>query len=197
MFDENARKLLDELTSRVGLSRYQGALNLGDGSIPPESITVWLGSHAVLAVCFADPDHAAFDEATSGCVRWLADILDGWRHRRGRLFDGYLVMALRQPPEETQRAHLKQFELATNVCRRHVIWPEALGDWSRRISEIAVLGLPTAGTVTPPEIEVDLPDPAQQCLAWFSDSGANIVRVFEKLEVKAEAEAETEVNRAR
>jgi len=196
MFDTNLSELLDDYAKRVGLIQYQGESNIGEDLALPDMARVWFGHHAVLVVCLTDPEEAAFGAIGSACVRWLGEVLDRWRHQRGRLFDGYLVLALPQAPNENQRDRIKRFELEATICRRHIIWPEGNADWHRRVNEVTMLGLPTTGTVSPPNVDVELPIAAQQCLIWYGAPDANIGKVFGQLEAMAAKEAQAEVNRA-
>jgi hypothetical protein len=196
MFDDRLARLLDQQGERVGLTRTHEDPNSQPGLALPESAAIWSGQHAILVICPVEPESAAFIATAAACVRWLGDVLDGWRRRKGRLFDGYLVLALSEAATGGTVDYVKQFELDTRVCRRHVVWPDPDGTWMRRLAEVTVLGLPTAGAVAPPDGELGLPESARQCLSWYDAPNSNITRVFEQLEARIATEARSEVQRA-
>ncbi|WP_293678305.1 hypothetical protein [uncultured Phenylobacterium sp.] len=85
-------------------------------------------------------------EATDAGEAWLAEYLSEEEHRRGaRVVDGYLLVALPTAATEDCASLVRAIELSTQVCRKHVIWPDEAGDW-RRFDQVTVLGLPAGVT---------------------------------------------------
>jgi len=63
------------------------------------------------------------------------------------VIDGYLILVLPERPDEKLREFIRQIEMDTGVCRKHVVWPEDGASpeeiW-RRIFKVTVLGLPSS-----------------------------------------------------
>ncbi|MCJ2113450.1 hypothetical protein MKK64_19955 [Methylobacterium sp. E-025] len=128
---------LDMLSDQVGLSRveqlpagYTGAVD------PPEEAAFWVGTYAGLL--FWPVAEAGLAEAARAGQAWLDALLKADEDGQTPI-DGYLVLALASAPEpELVRA----LELSTQVCRKHVIWPDECEIGWRGLAAVGVLGLP-------------------------------------------------------
>tara|TARA_R110002072_G_scaffold70641_1_gene170387 strand:- start:383 stop:964 length:582 start_codon:yes stop_codon:yes gene_type:complete len=63
-------------------------------------------------------------------------------NRKGLIVDGYLILVLQKEPEIKIKDLVREMELNTKVCRKHVVWPmEGLAGLDR-LQFITVLSLP-------------------------------------------------------
>lgn len=107
---------------------------------------IWAGRYAQIALCIVK----------ECSIEKISDAKDGWQQKLDEslvrqeqanltVIDGYLILALPAPPDDSLRAHIREVEMDTFICRKHVVWPEQ-GDapeeiW-RRVFKVTVLGLP-------------------------------------------------------
>jgi hypothetical protein len=64
-------------------------------------------------------------------------------NKKGLIVDGYLIILLNQVPDEAAKEVVREVELDTRVCRKHIVWPLADGVSLDRLQFITVLSLPT------------------------------------------------------
>ncbi|MBZ9765515.1 hypothetical protein LB526_01905 [Mesorhizobium sp. CA6] len=124
----------------------------------PDGVSLWSGSYA--AVAFWPISEAQFTAQAGRAEAWFADYLFGEERRRNaRVVDGYLLLALDRPVEDTLLDAVRAVELSTQICRKHAVWPENDGVW-RRFDAVTVLGLPegvtsASGEPTWPVLDAD------------------------------------------
>lgn len=128
---------LDALSDQVGLSRVE-RLPVGQtGAVdPPEGAAFWAATYAGLL--FWPVDEAGLAEAARAGQAWLDALLKADEGGQTPI-DGYLVLALASAPE---RELVPAIELSTQVCRKHVIWPDDCEMGWRGLAAVGVLGLP-------------------------------------------------------
>ena len=104
------------------------------------------GRRSMRAVLFWPGEAERLGDVTTAAEAWLAEYLSNEEDRRGaRVVDGYLLVALPCAVEEEHASLVRGIELSTQVCRKHVIWPDDSGRW-RRLDGVTVLGLPAGVT---------------------------------------------------
>ncbi len=152
-----ARADLDILCQKVDL---QNILDLPSFEHAPLPIgtTLWSSEYAVLLFwpSFASDREGIVTEAAKA-QGWFDELLSfKEKEKRKKLIDGYLVLALPAAPEGEAKEEVRKLEISSQICRKHVVWPRAVGDknyneqaWMR-ISDVTVLGLPD---VTTTEVE--------------------------------------------
>lgn len=117
----------------------------------PEGSAVWLGRYAIVVLWPTEAGKLTGDATLAEA--WFADFLDAEEVRRNaRVVDGYLLLALHEKTDEGQASEVRSVELSTRICRKHVVWPEADGQWLR-FDGVTVLGLPPGVTSTSGEPE--------------------------------------------
>ena len=128
---------LDALCDQVALVRVRrlpaGAAVPVD---PPEGAAFWAATYARLL--FWPVAGAGLREAARTGEAWLDTVLKAEEGGRAPV-DGYLVLAQEAAPE---RALVREIELSTQVCRKHVIWPDSSEMGWRGLAAVGVLGLP-------------------------------------------------------
>ena len=159
---DGAREQLDTLCVAVGLTQAARFPKIDQQDAPPPGATLWQSAYAnvLLWPCQADCLGDIMGAAERG-QSWFDQVLSGEEaQRRGRVVDGYLVLALSQRPPTDTRDDIRRLELSSLICRKHLIWPSAAEDqdhipglW-RRVADVTVVGLP----------EVDVP--ATGALYW-------------------------------
>jgi hypothetical protein len=169
---------LDPLCAKVGLMRTRHFPNIAHAAIAPEGVALWASSYARLLLwpCPANTAVAVAAAASAG-QRWFDEVLvSGERATAGRPLDGYLVLALPEPPEDEAREDVRRLELSAQVCRKHLIWPSNTEDadhetvqW-RRVADVTVLGLPDAEIA--PGTELQWPSIDAEAKALWEDIDA-------------------------
>lgn len=152
---------VDLLCTNVGLKRLAQLPEFDHVAAAPDGVALWASTYARLLLwpCAAN-DMAAVDAAADVGQRWFDEVLvAGERHAGGHPIDGYLVLALPEPPEEEAREDVRRLELSSQVCRKHLIWPSKAEDpdhetvpW-RRVADVTVLGLPLAEVIPGAELQ--------------------------------------------
>jgi hypothetical protein len=134
------------------------------GAQLPHDAAVWRSAFALLAVCrVPDATRGALEEIRDITKRWVGETLRV-EQQRGRLMDGYLILALYSPPEDADQSLVQRIATSTDVCRKYVIWPHHDGSWDRQLSRVTTLGLPPLQPVVPTSGEIDLPRVAERAL---------------------------------
>ncbi|BBK44289.1 hypothetical protein STVA_43090 [Allostella vacuolata] len=151
---------LDALCIKVGLARIVQLSDLKAAAVP-DGVALWSSTYAQLLLwpCPAS-DAAAVDAAADAGQRWFDEVLvAGEQHAGGNPIDGYLVLALPEPPDEEARDDVRRLELSAQVCRKHLIWPSTADDpdhetvpW-RRVADVTVLGLPSSEIAAGTELQ--------------------------------------------
>jgi hypothetical protein len=129
--------LIEKYARTVGIDRPFPAE--GDGRI-------WAGRYAQIALCMVK--ECSIDALMDAKERWqqkLDESLVRQEQANLTVIDGYLLLALPAPPDDSLRARIREVEMDTFICRKHVVWPEK-GElpeerW-RRLFKVTVLGLP-------------------------------------------------------
>lgn len=73
---------------------------------------------------------------------FIRKVLLDLENQKGLLVDGYLVILLNQAPDEATKEVVREVELDTKVCRKHVVWPLVDRIGLDRLQFITVLALP-------------------------------------------------------
>lgn len=137
-WEDDGVAALDPLCRAVGLAPVEIA------TTSPVGARLWTADYAALLFWVGTAD--SLRDATVAGEAWLAEYLAKEEQCRGaRVVDGYLLVALPQPAKDDDAALVRAIELSTQICRKHVIWPEDNGAWLR-IDEVTVLGLPPGVT---------------------------------------------------
>ena len=129
--------LIERYAKRVGIDRELPAE--ADGRI-------WAGRYAQIALCIVkECSIGAIVDAKESWQQKLDESLVRQEQANLTVIDGYLVLALPDPPDDGLRTQIRQVEMDTFICRKHLVWPEK-GDtpeemW-RRLFKVTVLGLP-------------------------------------------------------
>jgi hypothetical protein len=151
----------------VGFELVGAAPTLDEVSAPEQTL-IWESSFAVLALIpVPSVNIEALTKSEVAAREWM------WRRliqseRIGKLLDGYLICALPATPDSSVRAAIRDVELDTSVCRKHVIWPTTETDWKEQLWGVTVLGLPTVQRVVPTTLATpSLPPIAARALQLY------------------------------
>lgn len=63
-------------------------------------------------------------------------------NQKGLIVDGYLLIALNQEPDAEVKEVMREMELDTKVCRKHIVWPVGVEGDLDRLQFITILSLP-------------------------------------------------------
>jgi hypothetical protein len=129
--------LIDKYARTVGIDRPFPAE--ADGRI-------WAGRYAQIALCMIE--ECSIDAIMDAKERWqqkLDESLVRQEQANLTVIDGYLVLVLHESPDDGLRAQIREVEMDTFICRKHLVWREK-GElpeerW-RRLFKVTVLGLP-------------------------------------------------------
>jgi len=178
----SASEQLNELCIKVGLDRAPDLPSPGIAISAPAGTALWSSSYAlVLLWPCRGGDYASVEHAAAQGQAWFDEVLvRKERSSLGGLIDGYLVLALPQPPEVDAREKIRRLELSSQVCRKHIIWPSTPVDQShepglwQRVADITVLGLPEASAPSSSELGwPELDSEAQALWTELSTLGVN------------------------
>lgn len=110
----------------------------------PDEARLWTGRYAAV-LCWPASEENLGSVATTA-EGWFADFLLREEKRTvERVVDGYLLIALPKEPSKEATANVSRIELSTQICRKHIVWPEEDGEWLR-FDGVTVLGLPEGET---------------------------------------------------
>jgi hypothetical protein len=129
--------LIERHAKQVGIDRIIGVE--ADGRI-------WAGCYAQIALGIVKECVVpAIMAAKESWQMKLDESLIRQEQANLTVIDGYLILALPGPPDDGVRARIRELEMDTFICRKHLVWPEE-GNlpeerW-RRIFKVTVLGLP-------------------------------------------------------
>ncbi|HYF89779.1 hypothetical protein [Azospirillum sp.] len=136
---------LDMLTARIDALARPVALREADEAHPARSILppggrAWVGTYAWLIVWpIVEPTPTFIDTQCAEAERRVDEALKEFTDRN-EVIDGYVVLALPEPPTPTIRAVVRRAELGTRICRKHVVWWNG-EDWAQ-MDTITLVGLP-------------------------------------------------------
>jgi hypothetical protein len=130
-------ELLERHAKQVGIDRSIGVE--ADGRI-------WAGPYAQIALGIVkECTVPAIMAAKEGWQLKLDESLIRQEQANLTVIDGYLILSLPAPPDDTLRSTIRELEMDTFICRKHLVWPEEGNlpeeKW-RRIFKVTVLGLP-------------------------------------------------------
>lgn len=169
-----------------------------EGSIPESLKERWspgnllmASNYAILIVGFAEENSSkSVSDTWMGLQSAVGEMLLTFE-KDGMLIDGYLIVALPERPDEALHASIREMELNTSVCRKHVVWPLDTSDkkWDNRLRYVTVLGLP-ANTGIPNsnlESKKSLPPKAKEVLDLY-DKGESYKAILEYITNKSSAD---------
>ncbi len=170
---------LDTLSDQVGLSRierlpagYTGAVD------PPEGAAFWAGTYARLL--FWPVTEGGLAEAARAGQAWLDALLKANEGGQAPI-DGYLVLALASAPE---RELVRALELSTQVCRKHVIWPDDCEMGWRGLAAVGVLGLPQEAVRVRRQAQLVLDAEAEALWRRIAEHGHGAIAAEERSKVE-------------
>ncbi|MET3413798.1 hypothetical protein [Methylobacterium sp. 1030] len=160
-------ELLEELCDQVGLSRVRRLPAGGMVPVePPEGAAYWAGTYARLL--FWPACEAGLAESARTGQAWLDTVLKADEGGRQAPVDGYLVLAQETAPE---RGLVRALELSTQVCRKHVIWPDESETGWRGLAAVGVLGLPREAAFVRRQVQPTLDDEAEALWRRIAEHG--------------------------
>ena len=144
-----AVRQLDELCCKVGLSRAEAIPRSRLEIQIPATAMLWSGAYAHILLWPLEATSATSLGAEANVAEgWFDDFLSSREGKSSRrALDGYLVLALREPPSSHEEDAVRRIEQSPRMCRKHLIWPntsEHSTDAWHGITDITVLGLPEA-----------------------------------------------------
>jgi len=94
-------------------------------------------------------------------------------NQKGLIVDGYLLIALNQEPDAKIKEVMREIELDTKVCRKHIVWPTGDEGHLDRLQFITILSLPeplisNPANTTPFELSVE----ASTLLSKYNELGS-------------------------
>lgn len=151
---------LDMLCSRVGLKFAKELPATQSGLTLPPGAALWSSSYAYLLLWpLQGIEPVAIARGASEAEGWFDEVLSSFEAgHSGRPIDGYLVLALPQPPQDDAKDDIRRLELSARICRKHLIWPaeatnvQSLSEPWCRVADVTVLGLPDAETAATDEL---------------------------------------------
>ena len=167
-FDESFIEAMERLTYPVGLRGNRSAEPVS-GREAPAGATEWRNSYAVLLVVpvpSEKPD--VLERRAADGKAWLFESLVA-EEKRGKLLDGYLVLALDAEPSTEVHQLADELAADSSVCRKHVIWRANEQTWDEALWQVTVLGLPpiVGADLSGPPIPA-LPREAKRALALYA-----------------------------
>jgi len=161
---------IDELVRTVG---FQRAHDAGvEGRCLSAHDCMWRSPYAVILLTrVLEGTPEAITEAHTRGSELLDDVLLA-EERDGKLLDGYLLIALSSQPSDGLRLACEQVDQDTAICRKHVLWPDAGGDWRGRLYRVTVFGLPITSGESGPPATVELPVEAALALELYAKTGS-------------------------
>jgi hypothetical protein len=135
------------------------------GEVNFEPMELWQSNFAYLALAkFPTDTLESLMEVFERSSEILARII---RTRIGtsNLLDGYLLLVLRTTPDAGMRPNIRRLELNTNICRKHVLYPDEQGSWASTLNCVTTLGFPEMATVSASAEEPVLPEMVESALA--------------------------------
>lgn len=137
---------LQQAANNVGFINSEELLN-SLSITPPEATFIMHNNYAFLIGC-AVPDFENEEEtitflkdAHTRSTEWTKKILLLLEENNGLLIDGYLVFLLNTVPSAKLKAQIREIELDSGVCRKHVVWPNTETD-SDTLQFVTALSLP-------------------------------------------------------
>lgn len=112
----------------------------------PEGVLVMHNSYALMAGCEVLSEEG---ELVRGLIdtkeemhSFIRQALLALENEKGLIVDGYLLLILKQAPETKTAEIVREIELDTKVCRKHIVWPLAGSSKLDRLQFITILSLP-------------------------------------------------------
>lgn len=179
---------LDALAAATGF-RKEIAPEIG---VPmPPDLKLWTSEFALLAlVRIAKTESESLDQVFLDSSEWMSRALK-IEEKKGRLIDGYLLLAMPSKPDATLLAEVRRVESDTSVCRKHVLWPEQDQSWGPTLYAVTTLGLPSATSMGSTVTEPELPLAAKRALQE-RENGTSFDAVASIIEELPENESETD-----
>lgn len=132
---------------------------------PPEGAAYWTGTYARLL--FWPVTAAGLAEAARAGQAWLDTVLKSDEGGQTPV-DGYLVLAQETVPE---LGLVRSLELSTQVCRKHVIWPDDSEMGWRGLAAVGVLGLPREAALARRPVRPALDEEAEALWQRIAEHG--------------------------
>lgn len=181
-------KLVQQVTalgSSVGFILEEGPALPIEETKPPAETLIWTSSFAVMAVVpVLGLASEALRSTTHEAQEWL------WRRitieeKSARFLDGYLLLALSTAPIDALRSEVREIELDTSDCRKHVIWPDAESGWDQKLWAVTCLGLPEIQHSIPAGLVMPILPAAAIRSVKCRDAGKNYQDIADKLRAEA------------
>lgn len=134
---ENLSALVEKYAKAVGVETLVKTTDLGN--------LIWSSKYLQIAL-WKVPDCTikSIAEAKESGEQHLDESLTNQEKESSTVIDGYLILALLEHPVKELQDFIREVEMDTGVCRKHVVWPEngTLPEeiW-RRIFKVTALGL--------------------------------------------------------
>lgn len=147
MTTDTVHAAIYDLAAPVGLAQAADLPEAEGAEHLPDGATLWTAPYAHLLVW---PVDSANSDGLIDAGRRAQHWFDLWLTRHEQLLgqgviDGYLVLVLPNLPDEATIMEARKLEMATRVCRKHVVWPRMdsseVTQWPQ-VSRITILGLP-------------------------------------------------------
>lgn len=181
---------LDQLATTAGF-RMGTAPEIGAAA--PPNLKFWANDFAFLVLLvLPENDSALLSRTFLEGSAWMSLVLKA-EEKRGRLIDGYLLLAIPSKPDAAMLTEVRRVESDTSVCRKHVLWPNTNYGWTAPLSAVTTLGLPSAMPADNEVIEPDLPFVAKRALEE-RENGASFEDVASVIEELPENEQEMDAH---
>lgn len=145
-------ELLEELANRVGFGELQhvgtSARDIpgGEEMQGEREHYLWTAPYSKILLLVTETlNEDALRAEINTAQNLLDDLLVSDENLKTKVIDGYLLVALMAPPLPEMLRVVREIELNTHLCRKHIFWPDTgatpLERWSRLLRS-TVLGLP-------------------------------------------------------
>jgi hypothetical protein len=112
----------------------------------PERVFVMHNSYALVVGYAVLPEACAtrslLMEEKEQMHVFIRKILFALENNKGLIVDGYLLLSLDHEPNSIIEETVRDIEMDTKVCRKHVVWPSANKGSLDRLQFITILSLP-------------------------------------------------------
>jgi hypothetical protein len=140
--------LMDELKIKFQEAGFvdSGMLMSGEDLTIPDGAFVMHNSYGLMAamevLATGDEPAGVLNQCQEDMQDFIRKSLMFLENRKGLIVDGYLILVLQKEPDIKIKDLIREMELNTKVCRKHVVWPKDGLAGLDRLQFITVLSLP-------------------------------------------------------
>ena len=143
----------------------------------PEGVLIMHNSYGLMVglevSATGDEISNSLKQAKEEMHSWIRNALLFLENEKGLIVDGYLLLILKKEPDIKTKDIIRDIELDTKVCRKHVVWPIPDGTELDRLQFITVLALPEPlPSNSPGEASFELSKEAKALISEYTKLGS-------------------------